>query len=128
MTGVSSLQHPDNKAISFTTQPSATKISFPKPALQNFTSPVTVDEFPPRHVTLPPKPSAKSTPIPAGNPPSFPATTSLQNKIGRNMDEKLLGKSNQKFLSSLLPEPQSAPPNDYGKSNMESCRKTLTFT
>ena len=34
------------------------------------------------------------------------------------MDDNLLGKfhPNQKFLLSLLPEPQSAPPNDYGES------------
>lgn len=66
-------------------------------------------------IPLPPRPSTHPISRPSANlaPNLKTNKPSLQNKIGKNIDDKLLGKSSQeqKLLLQLLPEPQKAPPN-----------------
>ena len=120
MTGAPPVGHPEKQAAN-TSDPSILQsIPNQKQKSASFQVPPSTvhTDLPSTQFSLPPRPSAKQPTIPTSIPPTSTTTPSLQNKIGLKMDENLLGKShpNHKFLLSLLPDPQSAPPNIYGES------------
>ena len=90
------------------------------PGTQSKTQPTThcntpsAPSLPPRPFIIPlPNPSLRPSAITAQT--AQPKKSSLQNTIGKKIDEELLGKSpSQDLLSKFLPEPQSAPHNAVG--------------
>ena len=113
MKGVSALKHPDKPAI-FHQNPKSVSFSPTKNLQENINL---LPKPPSSELQLPPRPSAKLPTIPLLPPPLTSQKPSLQNRIGLEMDNNLLGKFSvsDSLLEKQLPEPQSAPPNIYGE-------------